>query len=64
VYERLVSVRAVFDDGLRLLIETRNEGALPVLEILTREVEQLMRDLLSGVRALEAAPSSVREWGG
>lgn len=54
-YGRLLKVRMAFDHALATVIESRNAGALPVLEILTKEVEQLTRDVLA---ALGSAPAA------
>ena len=57
-YASLLKVRAVFDDAMLLVIQTRNAGALPVLEILAREVEQLAREMLA---AFGPAPAVRRD---
>ena len=46
-YSRLLSVRAVCDKALAVAIEGRNGGALPALELLVDEVEQLTRAVLA-----------------
>ena len=53
-YERLLKVRTAFDHALAAVIEGRNLGALPVLEILAREAEQLTHEV---VAALGGAPT-------
>lgn len=46
-YARLLKVRMASDSALAAVIESRNVGALPVLEILTREVEQLTHEVVA-----------------
>lgn len=48
-HARLIKVRTAFDHALVAVIESRNIGALPVLEILTREVEQLTHDVVGAL---------------
>ena len=48
-YARLLKVREAFDHALAAVIESRNVGALPVMEILTREVDQLTREILTAL---------------
>ena len=50
-YNSLVKVRAAFDDALALVIDGRNAGALPVIELLASEVEHLTRALLAAFGA-------------
>ena len=45
-YARLLQARAAFDAALVEVIGARNAGALPVLELLAVEVEQLKRAVL------------------
>ena len=54
-YASLLKVRAVFDDAMLLAIQTRNAGALPVLEVLAREVEHLAREMLAAFGPAAAA---------
>lgn len=46
-FARLLKVREVFDNAVAAAIEGRNSGALPVLEVLANEVDQLVRDTLT-----------------
>ena len=48
-YARLLKVRGAFDHALAAMIESRNLGALPVLEILTREAEQMTHEVVAAL---------------
>lgn len=48
-HARLLKVRTAFDHALAALIESRNVGALPVLDILSREVEQLTHEVMAAL---------------
>ena len=48
-YARLLKVRGAFDHALASVVESRNIGALPVLEILTVEAEQLTREVMAAL---------------
>jgi hypothetical protein len=49
-YARLLQVRAVFDNAVTEAIRGTNAGALPVLELLSTEVEHLTRAVLDAFR--------------
>lgn len=53
---RLVKVREALDKGFAAIIEGRNAGALPVIEILAAEVQQLTLAVLA---ALGPSPASL-----
>lgn len=54
---RLLQVRTVFDSAVAEGIREANAGALPVLELLAAEVEQLTRSLLDAFRSLLERPA-------
>ena len=54
-FERLLKVREVFDNAVAGAIDGRNSGALPILEVLANEVDQLAREVLA---AFGSAPST------
>lgn len=56
-YARLVQVRTALDSALTEAIREANAGALPVLELLAAEVEQLTRGLLDAFRPADPAAS-------
>ena len=55
-YARLLHVRSAFDSAVMEALQEANAGALPVLELLAAEVEQLTRSLLDALRPAVAAP--------
>ena len=57
-YARLLQVRIALDSAVTEAIREANAGALPVLELLAAEVEQLTRSLLDAFRP--AAPAASR----
>ncbi len=50
-YARLLQVRTVFDNAVTEALRGTNAEALPVLELLAHEVEQLTRALLDVFRS-------------
>ncbi|MEO7056814.1 MAG: hypothetical protein ABI143_08420 [Caldimonas sp.] len=48
--ERLTAVRVMLDEAFRDVIESRNAGGLPGLEILVAEVERLTRSVMDALR--------------
>lgn len=60
-FARLLKVREVFDNAVAAAIEGRNSGALPVLEVLANEVDQLVRDVVSAFGPTPAVASEGRD---
>jgi hypothetical protein len=49
-HEQLVALRGKYDDAISCVVQNRNYEALPVLEILAREVEQRNLAFLGALR--------------
>ncbi len=63
-FARLVKIREVFDSAVATAIESRNSGALPVLEVLANEVDHLVRDVLTAFGPTSAIAGECTEGGG
>ena len=59
-HQRLVIVRSKYDDAMDCIVRTRNDGALPVLEILVAEVDRLNLTFHTAVRLCEGAADDSR----
>ena len=49
-YARLLQVRSAFDNAVEEAIREANAGALPVLEVLAAEAEELLQAFLDAFR--------------
>ena len=62
-FARLLKVREVFDNAVVAAIDSRNSGALPVLEVLTNEVDQLAREVLAAFASVSSIEDECRSSG-
>lgn len=62
-FGRLLKVREVFDNAVAAAIDGRNAGALPVLEVLANEVDQLAREVLAAFGSVPSTGDECRSTG-